>query len=777
MKWFFNIIRQGIGIQILLNLSFMALAQESSRNLESQNLNDFYSVFEDSRALIIGSSHYSDEYWQDLAEVDNDIKNLQVALKKNNFQVKIVNNKDKQNIIKELNRFTRRDSRKCYSRSIIYFIGHAHLIKGTGGEREVYLAPFDAPFPSTDSTEFIEKSISLKDVIHVINGTTSSHLLVVFDACYAGELIELPEEYFKQGLSNSTIPYAREFITSGAQGELVTGRHLFADSFINGITTLLADSDGDFLVTVTELVRFLRRNVERDSKNGQHPKHRRIVHDEADLHDFKFRPLVEAPEAKFDGENHSNSGQLLLKSEITGVVELISPNKKVIDKREVIQGEDVIFEKLIPGNLTVKIREKNKVVWNQNVTIIAGQELRVSATRLSVVTLATELAGNLFFDGKFIGKVIEGEFIPIKDVTYGMHEFSIDTLWSKTINVAKNRMSIVVPRQTGSLDLINGMRSKVEIEIDNVFWGELSYAGRLESSFLECGKHSVLVKMGKTVVQEWTINIHANETVYLTVNQTDFSDEFLIQEMVSLIDGYDNANEIRKRIEIEWSNIPSGTFIMGSPESEACRESFYETQHEVTLDAFEMSKYEITCEQFKLFCAATKRVDSYRSIRHIENDHQPATVLYSDALAFAEWMGARLPTEAEWEYACRAGSQSAYSSGAMLSSEVANFNYTYDFESISMYTGRSNSMPVGSFAPNAWGLYDMHGNVSEYCSDIFAAYSSLPQRNPKGPALGTDIVVRGGAWSDKMCYCRSAYRSLITKDQKGDIGFRIVRSK
>ena len=226
-------------------------------------------------------------------------------------------------------------------------------------------------------------------------------------------------------------------------------------------------------------------------------------------------------------------------------------------------------------------------------------------------------------------------------------------------------------------------------------------------------------------------------------------------------------------VTIEWATIPAGTFTMGSPATEVNRED-NETQHQVTLSGFKMSKYEVTFEQYDAFCVATKREkpadeDWGRGQRPVIN------VSWDDASAFATWMKCRLPTEAEWEYACRAGSSTPFNTGNNLSTSQANYNGNYPYNNNAKGIYLEKTKEVGSFAPNAWGLYDMHGNVWEWCGDWYAAYQSTAQTNPTGPSEGSDRVFRGGSWDNRALYCRTAYRLNFNPDYRDNIiGFRLV---
>jgi formylglycine-generating enzyme required for sulfatase activity/lipoprotein NlpI len=235
---------------------------------------------------------------------------------------------------------------------------------------------------------------------------------------------------------------------------------------------------------------------------------------------------------------------------------------------------------------------------------------------------------------------------------------------------------------------------------------------------------------------------------------------------------------------IEWVDIPAGTFMMGTSESdkekyhnriilaeyddiqEICNEQSYycfgedESCHQVTLSAFKMSKYAVTFEQYDRFCEATGRETSGSESGGYGNLPR-FNVNWYDANAFAKWLGCRLPTEAEWEYACRAGTTTPFNTGKILTHEQANYyadDYSYQ---LGLEERKSFVIQVGSFPPNAWGLYDMHGNVLEWCSDWYGEYPIEAQTNPTGPLAGEDRVLRGGAWSTCVGYCRSAKRYLI----------------
>jgi formylglycine-generating enzyme required for sulfatase activity len=226
--------------------------------------------------------------------------------------------------------------------------------------------------------------------------------------------------------------------------------------------------------------------------------------------------------------------------------------------------------------------------------------------------------------------------------------------------------------------------------------------------------------------------------------------------------------------DIEFVDIPGGTFIMGSPVTEQGRKDD-EIQHQVTLSAFKMSKYPITFEQYDLFCDATGRTKPW------EQGNLPVTrVTWYDAAAFAEWVGCRLPTEAEFEYAARAKTTTPFYTGDCLTSEQANFNGEEPYTNCAKSEDRNKPLPVGSFPPNAFELYDMHGNILQWCNDWYGEYDVDEKINPRGPEKGANKIIRGGGWHNAAWECRSAYRGgvgLNPGTRGTGIGFRIVKDK
>lgn len=234
-----------------------------------------------------------------------------------------------------------------------------------------------------------------------------------------------------------------------------------------------------------------------------------------------------------------------------------------------------------------------------------------------------------------------------------------------------------------------------------------------------------------------------------------------------------------KGVDFAFRYCPAGTFQMGSPSYEAER-SDDETRHEVTLTkGFWMLETSVTQGMYR---AITGSNPSYFKL----GDNYPVEqVTWGDCKAFCESLNALgvapegfafwLPTEAQWEYACRAGTTTPYFWGSTLNGDKANCNGNIPYGGVSKGRYLEKTSAVGSYTPNAWGLYDMHGNVWDWCADWFGDYGSGPQTDPTGPSSGSDRVLRGGSWASTAEVCRSAYRSSYDPTYRlYSHGFRLV---
>jgi formylglycine-generating enzyme len=231
----------------------------------------------------------------------------------------------------------------------------------------------------------------------------------------------------------------------------------------------------------------------------------------------------------------------------------------------------------------------------------------------------------------------------------------------------------------------------------------------------------------------------------------------------------DGAGErYRNHIAADMIRIPAGEYFMGSPDNEADR-FIDETQHKVKVSEFYISRYLVTNRLYEMFDP------NHRHWRDKYSDHDEQPVVYVnwyEVVTFCRWLGCRLPTEAEWEYACHAGTTTPFYTGDNLTTTHANY----------FNSQIHKTTPVGSYNPNQWGLYDMSGNIYEWCLDWYDIeyYNKCKLQgiidNPPGPTTGSDRVLRGGSWCSYAWRCRSAHRNYFSPDSRiiNNIGFRLV---
>jgi formylglycine-generating enzyme required for sulfatase activity len=275
--------------------------------------------------------------------------------------------------------------------------------------------------------------------------------------------------------------------------------------------------------------------------------------------------------------------------------------------------------------------------------------------------------------------------------------------------------------------------------------------------------------------------------------------------------GPQDAPTIKPIPGVQMVLIKAGTFDMGSTAATDPDRDADEIQHKVTISKdYYLSEKAITNAQYCLFLNTTgvpktgivggktliSRDDDYPwGVRHNGTtwvseigyaDHPVIYVSWYGASAFCDWLSGktgksyRLPTEAEWEYACRAGTKTPFNTGNTLTTAQANYDgrHPYNVPDDASGSHLDKTVEVWKYAPNGWGLYQMHGNVYEWCSDWFDDYPAGAITDPTGPTADQTLrVVRGGNWYSSAKYSRSAFRSVSPPDNRSSyIGFRIAAS-
>lgn len=323
---------------------------------------------------------------------------------------------------------------------------------------------------------------------------------------------------------------------------------------------------------------------------------------------------------------------------------------------------------------------------------------------------------------------------------------------------------------------------------------------RIHAIFIAAVMMIILCSCGNNVTGQDNKSADNNRQTEVRLDKTDAAE----RSEVNFTEENDTGNPAAVPLPKEFVLVQGGTFQMGSPEDEAWR-SEDEVRHTVTVSDFYMSAYELTQAEYQeitgenpsSFSGADLPVEniswldaiSYCNARSEREGLTPAyTVDGSDVTWDRSADGYRLPTEAEWEYACRAGTTTPFNTETSISAEESNYygHYPYEIEDNYFSQGnlttrpgeyRQTTVPVTSFSPNPWGLYNMHGNVGEWVWDYYGTYGTEEQTDPTGTENGTLRVYRGGGWNDFAKNMRSAYRGALAGDKGSfNIGIRLVRN-
>lgn len=322
---------------------------------------------------------------------------------------------------------------------------------------------------------------------------------------------------------------------------------------------------------------------------------------------------------------------------------------------------------------------------------------------------------------------------------------------------------------TGTMQIFSDITSKSDVYINDKLLNEK--VSKIKPLIIE------QLKAGKYFVKVISPAFADSDTVLV---KTDSKINFYAElSAMSAVPVEPDKNIYRIELpKIDFIQIPGGTFLIGAVEGEDGAQNDEIPRHEVKISSFYLSAAEVSQELWTT-------VMGYNPSKYSGDKLPVESVSWNDCQTFIKKLneidpgkGYRLPTEAEWEYACRAGSASAYNVGDKLTEADANFNYGSEFANLA--GGEMNDLktrPAASFAPNAWGLYDIHGNVCEWVQDWYGEYSSAQETDPRGSSTGSLKVHRGGSYMSIMKACRSANRNKEYPYKRlPKIGFRIAKT-
>jgi formylglycine-generating enzyme required for sulfatase activity len=718
-------------------------------------------------ALIIGCGEYKSG-WPMLPNPVKDAKEIADMFLNKGWSIRTVFNPNSRQLKKELSRLVAGPGRDPAKAILVWFSGHGHTIEEVDGTALGYLVPADAPDPDRNLGEFIDKAVSMRQIETVSRQIYSKHVLMIFDSCFSGGIFQMVRTKPSLVIEEKVAYPVRQFITAGTETEKVPDKSVFKDVFIQAINDGFADLNRDDYVTGEELGSYLYEQVLNYSRKKQHPQFGKINNPKLDKGDFVFElaqsditieaPLVEKKAEAFLAVDANIRGALVyLDGDIVG--------KTPLSKIQVSPG-DHILEVEKEGYKNYRKRIQFNVGWFQNISVVLEKSDPPKA-RLHVKTEPSDAVIKIL---NIVPKFHQGITLP--PGSYHL-QVSADGWETKTLWVK------LEPGEARTFHLI--LRRMIPIVLKN------KAASRKNRA----------------------------------VNK-DRQDSSLSSSKVKIAPG-ESQEEPLTGMQFVW--IPEGLFKMGCvSESNECDDDEMPV-HEVSVDGFWMGKYEVTLSQFDQFVTDTgyitdaekdteeksgcwsmveeygqrrwdwKAEANWRSPGYLQSGDMPVVcVSWNDVHAFRRWISRktgqsfRLPTEAEWEYACRAGSLSPRFWGdnpdnacqyANVADQTKEGKWRQGTDEIHKCSdGHYHASLVGSFKPNGFGLHDMLGNVWEWCEDVYLsdAYVSHVHKNPVNQKGGASRVIRGGCRVVKPKFVRSASRYSNPSDGcYGNLGFRLVR--
>ena len=679
-------------------------------------------LYNASYALVIGNGNYTNG-WDLLPGALQDVKEVAEALQTHDFNVTLKTDLTADEFEDAFLTFVLEHGADENNRLLFYYAGHGYTLPLANAQERGYLVMVDAPEPDTDKLGFVRESVNMETLVGESKAILARHVLFLFDCCFSGTILNARDRVRPESISDNIRHPVRQFITAGRANEPVPDRSVFKTAFLDLIEGRAAEPFRDGYITGAELGLYLKNQVPIYNE-AQHPQYGKIRDPKLDKGDFVFVLPRGAPPPP--GDALSTIAMLNVTSTPSGATVYLNGiiiGKTPLRSYQIETGVRRVKKVEIQLALSGYRNHVRKVTLKggQNVPLtIRLSKLEVPKPLPTLATLrvtSTPNGASVYLDGAVVGKT------PL----YG---FEVDT----------------------------GTTREKRVEIGIEFAG---YTPQVRS---------VVLKAGQEV--PWDVQL----------------------EKRAIPQQGAHPSTIWERYGAKMVLIPAGDFQMGSNDSQAYDDE--KPVHTVYVDAFYMDTYEVTNAQFKAFINANlhwqkDKIDERFArggyLAHWDDNNYPSGksnhpvthVSWYAAMAYAQWAGKRLPTEAEWEKAARGGLVGKkYPWGNAINISQAN------------YEDVGSTMPVAMYAPNGYGLYDMTGNVWEWCLDAYEKdfYARSPRRNPLADEMTlrevmtnyknvtTFRVLRGGGWNSIARGVRVADRGRGAPTfATGLIGFRCAR--
>ena len=808
-----------------------------------------FDLYKNSYALIIGNGTYPVKNgWNPLPGAVQDVKEVAEVLERHGFSVTLKIDVTKSEFNQVFSEFIYESGKDPDNRLLFYYAGHGYTTKAATGEDLGYLVMLDTPTPE-NAAAFDLYSVDMVKFVSDSKKIHAKHVLFMFDSCFSGTVLNLRNRVTPSHITDRIKNPVRQFITAGRADEPVPDRSEFKKAFLNILEGRVEEPTPDGYLTGVELGDYLYRTVPKFSQ-GQHPQHGKIHDQQLNTGDFVFMLSQNANENS--GVELNTMATLNITSTPSGAMVYVDDvliGITPLDSYEIDTGTRL--EKQVNIGLELS-GYKSRV---KKITLKGGQRFPWDVPLEKMTSQTAESITDVQRDEEvatYLSLVSDNPniLVPINDMPEwsGWHGWFWEKVKGERLT---ERPSIFIGDYVDRFD--HWMYSHAESHIVyDISGGEYSqFDGHLitpnpcietiELIFLVDNK--VVYNSGRVRVLE-PIRVAFNiptDAKTLTIRVTDGGDgghcdhwilgdarllgtrQSISTESKSDIRQTTIENDLTVKQEVRSTSpnmpqtivgndgaemvlIPAGDFQMGSGPG-GLYNSATTPAHTVYVDAFYIDKYEVTVGQYNEFVRATghRPLPDWVSKYSPTDQHPVVGVSWHDAIAYAEWAGKRLPTEAEWEKAARGGlvGKNHPWGDAELDGTQCNFadkrlSEVWDRErkpednsaNKNIDDGYVYTAPVGSYLPNGYGLYDMGGNVTEWCFDAYDEnfYANSPRRNPVADILIRDgennivainklRVLRGGSWYNSPVAVWIASRlGVDPKHATISYGFRCVKS-
>jgi len=667
-------------------------------------------LYDESHALVIGVGKYTDG-WRELPGTERDAEAVSAVLRRQGFEVTVALNPTSAQLNDALSAFISDHGLQERNRLLIYFAGHGHTEALADGRELGYIVPADSPLPERNPQLFSRRAISMDEIEAKALRIRSKHALFIFDSCFSGSIFEVrAERNVPPEIESKTAAPVRLFITAGTKNQTVPDDSVFRLYFVRAFEQREGDLNRDGFITGEELGMYLSGRVASDSRDTQTPRYGKIKNARLNLGDVVFSlPRLEPQ----------------------------PPTPAPLDPAAI---ELAMWQSAEKSNTIADYEEYLRQYKQGRFAGMAHN--RIAALRGTAANTAP-------------GRVEAPSPTPAQGLNPEAIELAMWQSAEKSNTIADYEEYLRQYKQGRFAGMANNRIAVLRGTAANTAPGRVEAPSQPSMRYARVsGKKSLpLVTMSFA-----TAKVDANGRVTRLPGQS--------------ANGY--IEQLNRFVKLEMVEVPGGSFMMGTPDREERISKDEQPQHRVTIRDFYCGKYEVTQGQWiavmgslppKLYGLGSEFKGDHLPVVGISWDEAKEFIVKLNRLTGGDY---RLLSEAEWEYAARAGATTHYAFGDGFSAEIINNN-----AKVERVGGRG--------VANAFGLFDMHGNAWEWCEDDYHdSYRGAPDDGKAWmdiPNRALIRVYRDSSWIFSADGYRSARRNFVHHANSYDyLGFRLSRT-